>query len=181
MPSRVSSYMSSQSDNSATVRKRFSSGSYIISIPGVLKFLLIVIFLVSGIIYVSSSRCPNSPDWDQILFPAVMFSITFIWLVLYAVFLLAIAKRNLDLWALLDVVLSSVAAILVVVICILSITNCSAGDPIHAVPAPVALAGAIFLAANAAATYIMWKYQKVPAPERPDFINRMARRFTIEA
>jgi hypothetical protein len=45
----------------------------------------------------------------------------------------------------------------------------------------VALVGAILLAANAAATYIMWKYQKVPAPERPDFVNRMARRFTIEA
>jgi len=37
------------------------------------------------------------------------------------------------------------------------------------------------LAANAAATYIMWKYQKVAAPERPQLINRMARRFTIDA
>ncbi|XP_065350458.1 uncharacterized protein LOC135946251 [Cloeon dipterum] len=183
MADRGSSYTSNKTDQSADekVRQRFSSGNYVVSIPGILKFLIIVLFLVSGIIFVSSSRCPNTPDWDRILFPVVTFTITFIWLMLYAAFLLALAKKNLNVWASVDVGLSALAAILVVVTCILTITNCSGGLTIHFVPAPIALVGAILLAANAAATYIMWKYQKVPAPERPEFINRMARRFTIEA
>ncbi|XP_046403509.1 uncharacterized protein LOC124169077 [Ischnura elegans] len=151
-------------------KKRFSSSRYIFSKAGVPKILAIVIFLVSGILYLttSQSQCAASSLGSykalDLVFPLLSVVSAGISAFVYAIFAIGCAKRFLKTWVRLDVTLCTVFAIANLVVAVFVLTQCPAANSAQGVPAPLSLIASALLVICAAATYYMWRNR----PEEPE-------------
>ncbi|XP_067004395.2 uncharacterized protein [Anabrus simplex] len=146
--------------------KRFSSTNFATSAAGILKIVVIVVFLIAAAVFLAASTDCSSPVWW--FFPLIAFVIIIVMCIMYALFMLGYAEDNINLWVKLDLGLLTLAIIFTIVISILTFTMCNGKDTASYVPGPLGLIGALLLAVNAAAMYVMWRYREEEPPVATD-------------
>lgn len=168
----LSSFVKEQKKGTATLhdvktRRRFATNRYFLSPAGILKLLVIILFLTAGTLFLTLQNCPNAPSWYSWLYPLACLVAFLTTTFLYTMFMLGMAEDNPSFWVKLDLVLTLTVAAAVIAISIVTITEsqCSA-DIGETTLGPLGLAGAALMAVSSAATYIMWRYRsQEPAAE----------------
>lgn len=142
------------------IRRRFATNRYFLSPAGILKILVIILFLIAGTLFLTSQNCPKAPSWYPWLYPLACLVAFLSTAFLYTMFVLGMAEDNPSFWVALDLVLTLTEAAAITAISIVTITEsqCSS-DKGETVLGPLGLAGAALMAVSSAATYIMWRYR----------------------
>lgn len=142
------------------IRRRFATSRYFLSPAGILKLLVIILFLIAATLFLSSESCPNTPDWYTWLYPLASLVTVVSTSFLYAMFMLGMAEDNPSLWVKLDMAVTLTEAVAVSAISIITITECKNSSFLsNTVLGPLGLTGAALMALSTAATYIMWRYR----------------------
>nr|AGM32721.1 hypothetical protein [Coptotermes formosanus] len=148
------------------VRRRFATSRYFLSPAGVLKLVVIILFLIAGTLFLTLvETCSDAHSWYAWLYPLACLVAFISTAFLYAMFMLGMAEDNPSLWVKLDVAITLTEAAAIVAISIITITEnkCSSGLSDTAL-GPLGLAGAALMAMSSAATYIMWRYRSQEPP-----------------
>jgi len=161
----LSSTVGKQQNGNATlddvkISRRFAANRYFFSAAGILKLLIIILFLIAGTLFLTLHDCPSAPSWYKWLYPLACLFIFISTAALYALFVLGMAEDNPSFWVKLDLVVTLTEAVAIIAISIVTMTegHCSS-DIGETVLGPLGLAGAALMAVSSAATYIMWRYR----------------------
>jgi len=149
------------------VRRRFATNRYFLSPAGILKILIIILFVVAGTLFLTSDICANVPSWYTWLYPLACLVAFISTAFLYAMFMLGMAEDNPSFWVKLDLVLTLTETAAIIAISIVTITeNQCSSQMSETVLAPLGLAGAALMVVSSAATYIMWRYRSEEPPDQ---------------
>ncbi|XP_077291829.1 uncharacterized protein LOC143915204 [Arctopsyche grandis] len=159
------------------LEKRFSSHSFILSPVGILKIFVIILFLVGSIISLSAEVCSKYGQWLELTFPIVTVVNGVLIALLYVVFILGLAKGVSGIWIKIDLVISTVTAILSLVLSILVLANCSNDGAITIVPGIFGVVGSLLLFISAATLFVTWQNTgddvvEAPVPREPFDLKR---------
>ncbi|KAG8234116.1 hypothetical protein J437_LFUL010963 [Ladona fulva] len=126
------------------IRRRFGSSRYIVSKAGITKILAIILLMAAGILFLTengSRKCRSenddlvkAPEWFPWLFPLATVASAAISAIIYAAYLLQLAKRSLKVWVILDLTVSMVLIIAALIISILVITSCKPIKTVNYIP-----------------------------------------------
>lgn len=148
------------------IRRRFATNRYFLSPAGILKVLVIILFLVAGTLFLTSGEnCPAAPSWYTWLYPLACLVAFISTAILYAMFVLGMAEDNPSFWVKLDLAVTLTEAAAIIAISIVTITENRCPSEMRGTAlGPLGLAGAALMGVSSAATYIMWRYRSQDPP-----------------
>lgn len=150
------------------IRRRFATSRYFLSPAGILKLLVIILFLVAGTLFLTLAEiCSAEPPWYAWLYPVASLVVFISTAFLYAMFMLGMAEDNPNFWVKLDLAITLTEAAAIIAISVITITESKCSSQLSdTVFGPVGLAGAALMAMSSAATYIMWRYHHQEPPSQ---------------
>ncbi|XP_063238920.1 uncharacterized protein LOC134540235 [Bacillus rossius redtenbacheri] len=153
------------------LRRKYSSSQYYHTLPAVAKILVVAELTTDAALFLSSTLCQNTASWYGWVYPTGSLFTAALNMGLYLLFVLGLAEINPKPWVLTDVCLTVVEAVLMAVISILTMVQCSSNDTHHVILGPLGLVGAVLLMVSATASYIMYRRrddEELPASSRVD-------------
>ncbi|KAF5301650.1 hypothetical protein FQA39_LY10697 [Lamprigera yunnana] len=158
------------------VRKKFKSGKFTFTVTGILKIIGNVQLLTAILIFVTNSKCEETPSWFSYLFPSVLGGQIATSLILYVIFALGLIVTNPGLWVTLvsnkedlqllklhlqDIVINFVVSIITIVASVFSmLNNCNEGLRLQRIPMILGLCGSGVLVVACAALFLMYRYKE---------------------